>query len=58
MVRSIVGESNLAAFAGAIPVGRLGDPAFVAEMVALLASPGAGTVTGVCWDANGGLYMR
>jgi 3-oxoacyl-[acyl-carrier protein] reductase len=58
MVRSIVGESNLEAFAGNIPVGRLGDPAFVAEMVALLASPGAATVTGVCWDANGGLYMR
>lgn len=58
MVRSIVGESNLAAFADNIPVGRLGDPAFVAEMVALLASPGAATVTGVCWDANGGLYMR
>ncbi|GAB3443837.1 SDR family NAD(P)-dependent oxidoreductase [Actinophytocola sediminis] len=58
MVRSIVGEANLAAFAGNIPVGRLGDPAFVAQMVALLASPGAATVTGVCWDANGGLYMR
>jgi len=58
MVRSIIGEANLAAFAGNIPVGRLGDPAFVAEMVALLVSPGAATVTGVCWDANGGLYMR
>jgi 3-oxoacyl-[acyl-carrier protein] reductase len=58
MVRSIVGEENLAAFAGNIPVGHLGDPAFIAEMVALLASPGAASVTGACWDANGGLYMR
>lgn len=58
MVRSIVGEENLEAFARNIPVGRLGDPAFVAEMVALLASPAAATVTGACWDANGGLYLR
>jgi len=27
-------------------------------MVALLASPDAVSVTGVCWDANGGLYLR
>jgi 3-oxoacyl-[acyl-carrier protein] reductase len=58
MVREIVGEENLAAFAGNIPVGRLGDPAFIAEMVALLASPGAASVTGACWDANGGLHLR
>lgn len=58
MVRSIVGEENLEAFSENIPVKRLGDPTFVARMVALLASPTAATVTGVCWDANGGLYMR
>ncbi|WP_020664327.1 SDR family NAD(P)-dependent oxidoreductase [Amycolatopsis benzoatilytica] len=58
MVRSIVGEDNLEAFAKNIPVGRLGDPAFVARMVSLLASPGAASVTGACWDANGGLYLR
>ncbi|MCT2582006.1 SDR family NAD(P)-dependent oxidoreductase [Actinophytocola gossypii] len=58
MVREIVGEENLDAFAGTIPVGRLGDPAFIAEMVALLASPGAASVTGACWDANGGLHLR
>lgn len=58
MVREIVGEANLAGFAKNIPVGRLGNPAFVAEMVALLASPGAASVTGACWDANGGLFMR
>lgn len=58
IVRDIVGEGNLDTFARSIPVGRLGDPAFIAEMVALLASPAAASVTGACWDANGGLYMR
>jgi 3-oxoacyl-[acyl-carrier protein] reductase len=56
-VHAIVG-ANLDAFVEAIPVRRLGDPAFIAEMVALLASPGAASVTGACWDANGGLYLR
>ncbi|MBB3664713.1 MULTISPECIES: SDR family NAD(P)-dependent oxidoreductase [Prauserella salsuginis group] len=58
MVRSIVGEENLESFASAIPVGRLGDPAFIGDTVALLASPGAASVTGACWDVNGGLYLR
>ncbi|WP_280426518.1 SDR family NAD(P)-dependent oxidoreductase [Nocardia carnea] len=58
VVHDIVGEGNLDAFARSIPVGRLGDPAFIADMVALLASPAAASVTGACWDANGGLYMR
>lgn len=58
MVRGIVGEANLEAFVRNIPVGTLGDPDFIAEMVALLASPMAASVTGACWDANGGLYMR
>ncbi|WP_033289541.1 SDR family NAD(P)-dependent oxidoreductase [Amycolatopsis jejuensis] len=55
-VREIVGDTE--ALAAAIPVGRLGDPGFVARMVALLASPEAASVTGACWDANGGLYLR
>ncbi|WP_188190439.1 SDR family NAD(P)-dependent oxidoreductase [Nonomuraea sp. SYSU D8015] len=58
MVRQIVGEENLDAMAAGIPVRRLGSMEFIAEMVALLASPGAASVTGACWDANGGLYMR
>jgi len=58
MVRAIVGEDNLEAFTADIPVGRLGNPAFIARMVALLASPDAASVTGACWDANGGLSMR
>jgi 3-oxoacyl-[acyl-carrier protein] reductase len=58
MVRSIVGEENLESYLKSIPVGRLGDPAFIAKIVALLASPDAASVTGACWDANGGLYLR
>lgn len=58
VVHDIVGADNLDTFARSIPVGHLGDPAFIAEMVALLASPAAASVTGACWDANGGLYMR
>jgi 3-oxoacyl-[acyl-carrier protein] reductase len=58
VVHDIIGAGNLESFARSIPVGRLGDPAFIAEMVALLASPAAASVTGACWDANGGLYMR
>ncbi|MBQ1445424.1 MAG: SDR family oxidoreductase [Renibacterium sp.] len=56
MVRQIVHDVD--AMAAAIPVGRLGSMAFIAEMVALLVSPEAASVTGACWDANGGLYLR
>jgi 3-oxoacyl-[acyl-carrier protein] reductase len=58
MVRAIVGEENLNSYVENIPVRRLGNPAFIASMVALLVSPDADSVTGACWDANGGLYMR
>ena len=58
MVHAVLGEEKLAAFRTAIPVGQLGDPAFVASLVVLLASPAASFVTGACWDVNGGLYMR
>lgn len=58
IVRQIVGEDKLEAFSRNIPVGRLGSPDFIGRMVALLASPDAASVTGACWDANGGLFMR
>ncbi|WP_232666558.1 SDR family NAD(P)-dependent oxidoreductase [Pseudonocardia sp. TRM90224] len=57
-VFALLGADGVAALRSGIPVGRLGDPAFVARMVALLASPDAASVTGACWDANGGLYLR
>ncbi|WP_433872532.1 SDR family NAD(P)-dependent oxidoreductase [Saccharopolyspora sp. CA-218241] len=57
-VREVVGADGLERLRAGIPVGRLGDPGFVARMVALLASPEAISVTGACWDVNGGLYLR
>ena len=41
-----------------IPVGHLGDPSFIGELVCLLASPSAASMTGATLDANGGLYVR
>ena len=58
VVRRTVPEDKLAAVVAGIPVGHMGDPAFIADMVVLLLSRNAGFVTGACWDANGGLYVR
>ena len=41
-----------------IPVKAMSDPEFIASMVLMLAGKSANTVTGACWDANGGVYMR
>lgn len=57
LVREVLGDGIDKAMA-AIPVGRLGDPDFVAEMVVMLASPKAAFVNGACWDVNGGIYPR
>ncbi|MEU6114942.1 SDR family NAD(P)-dependent oxidoreductase [Streptomyces sp. NPDC047117] len=58
VVRESVPADRLAAVVAGIPVGTLGSPAFIADTVALLTADHAASVTGACWDANGGLYMR
>lgn len=58
IVHRTVPADKLAQVTAGIPVGHLGDPAFIGDVVALLASKRAGFVTGACWDVNGGLYLR
>ena len=40
-----------------VPVGRPGDPAEIATVVALLASPEAAYVTGASWVVDGGMLL-
>jgi 3-oxoacyl-[acyl-carrier protein] reductase len=40
-----------------IPLGRLGEAAEVGEVIAFLASPAAGYVTGQVWTVDGGMVM-
>jgi 3-oxoacyl-[acyl-carrier protein] reductase len=49
---------RLAALERAIPVGRFGEAAEVAALVAFLCSSEAGYITGAALDINGGLGMR
>jgi len=41
-----------------IPVKRLGDARFVADLVVRLAAEDAAFATGATWDINGGIFMR
>ncbi len=50
-------EEQQKALLSQIPLGHLGKPADVAHMVAFLASPEAGYVTGQELHVNGGMYM-
>lgn len=49
---------GIADMASRIPVGRLGQPAEVADLVAFLCSAHAGFITGAVVDINGGFFIH
>jgi NAD(P)-dependent dehydrogenase (short-subunit alcohol dehydrogenase family) len=49
---------GIADLASRVPVGRLGQPAEVADLVAYLCSAHAGFITGAVVDINGGFLIR
>ncbi len=57
-VRELLPAEKLEAVVKTIPVGELGDPDYIARLVALLADPQAKSATGATFDVNGGLYLR
>ncbi len=58
MVHRTVPPERLAELRRLIPVGDIGDAAFIGSLVVQLASPQAAFATGATWDVNGGLFMR
>jgi 3-oxoacyl-[acyl-carrier protein] reductase len=56
MTRSLPEESKNAML-GQIALGRFGEPADIARVVAFLASPSAAYITGETMHVNGGMYM-
>lgn len=57
-VQALLSEQQRSRLLEQVPVGHLGEPDWVAELVLLLCSPRAGFATGATWDVNGGLLMR
>ena len=58
MVHQTIPADRMEQFKANVPVGTLGDPAFVGSMVARLCGRDASFITGATIDINGGLYMR
>ncbi len=58
LLREILPADTVASIPKSIPVGRLGDPAFIGQIACLMASREAASMTGATVDANGGLYVR
>lgn len=58
MVHQTIPADRMEQFKAYVPVGALGDPAFVGSLAARLCGRDAGFITGATIDINGGLYMR
>ncbi|WP_223806519.1 MULTISPECIES: SDR family NAD(P)-dependent oxidoreductase [unclassified Novosphingobium] len=58
MVHRTVPADRMAQFLTNVPVGQIGDPAFIASMAVRLCARDATFITGATIDINGGLYMR
>lgn len=54
---AVLTQEQTAAMMAAIPLGRAGTDADIANAVLYLASEGAGYVTGAVLDVNGGMFM-
>jgi 3-oxoacyl-[acyl-carrier protein] reductase len=57
LMTQAISEDLRARIRSTTPVGRSGTPDEIAAIVAFLASPDAGFITGACIDANGGAFM-
>lgn len=57
-VRAAVPAEKLEGLLANIPVKRLGNAAFLGDLIVQLARPQAYFTTGATWDVNGGLFMR
>jgi 3-oxoacyl-[acyl-carrier protein] reductase len=55
---AVLSEAQRAELMAKVPLGRLGTPNEVAEVVAFLASPRSGYVTGQTWTVDGGMVME
>lgn len=53
-----VPPDRLEVMASAVPLGRIGRPEEVGDLVAFLTSEASGFITGATYDINGGLLMR
>jgi 3-oxoacyl-[acyl-carrier protein] reductase len=58
MVHRTLTPERLEAVKATIPVGQIGNAAFIGQLVLQLASPDAAFATGATWDVNGGIYLR
>ncbi|KXV47107.1 3-oxoacyl-ACP reductase [Gluconobacter albidus] len=57
-VAETIGAEKIPGLIAGLPTGQLGNPLSVARMVAELAHPLSGAITGSTIDINSGLYMR